>query len=110
MMYWRGLLSYLTVILAGIPLTMATTWSQPCFSRWETVLTPLCFLLFSSFLNVGLDFFFIGNPLNLGVQGAAAATVLSQGISAALGGFYILKNYPEIRFGKEEWKVAEFDI
>ena len=67
--------------------------------------TPLCFLLFSSFLNVGLDFFFIGNPLNLGVQGAAAATVLSQGISAALGGFYILKNYPEIRFGKEEWKV-----
>ena len=67
--------------------------------------TPLGFLLFSSILNVILDFFFIGNPLNLGVQGAAAATVLSQGLSAALGFLYILKNYPEIRFGRKDWKV-----
>ena len=101
----EGALSYLTVILAGIPLTMAYNLESALLQSMGNSVTPLCFLLFSSFLNVGLDFFFIGNPLNLGVQGAAAATVLSQGISAALGGFYILKNYPEIRFGKEEWKV-----
>ena len=100
-----GALSYLTVILAGIPLTMAYNLESALLQSMGNSVTPLCFLLFSSVLNVILDFFFIGNPLNLGVQGAAAATVLSQGISAALGFVYILKNYPEIRFSRKDWKV-----
>ena len=100
-----GALSYLTVILAGIPLTMAYNLESALLQSMGNSVTPLLFLLFSSILNVILDFFFIGNPLNLGVQGAAAATVLSQGISAVLGFLYILKNYPEVRFGKEDWKV-----
>ena len=73
----EGALSYLTVILAGIPLTMAYNLESALLQSMGNSVTPLCFLLFSSFLNVGLDFFFIGNPLNLGVQGAAAATVFS---------------------------------
>ena len=100
-----GALSYLTVILAGIPLTMAYNLESALLQSMGNSVTPLCFLLFSSVLNVILDFFFIGNPLNLGVQGAAAATVISQGISAALGFVYILKNYPEIRFSRKDWKV-----
>ena len=95
-----GALSYFTVILAGIPLTMAYNLESALLQSMGNSVTPLGFLLFSSILNVILDFFFIGNPLNLGVQGAAAATVLSQGFSAALGFLYILKNYPEIRFGR----------
>ena len=75
----EGALSYLTVILAGIPLTMAYNLESALLQSMGNSVTPLCFLLFSSFLNVGLDFFFIGNPLNLGVQGAAAATVLFSG-------------------------------
>lgn len=39
-------------------------------------------------------------PLAMGVRGAAAATVLAQGISAALGLVYIIRNYPQLRFGK----------
>ena len=100
-----GALSYFTVILAGIPLTMAYNLESALLQSMGNSVTPLGFLLFSSILNVILDFFFIGNPLNLGVQGAAAATVLSQGLSAALGFLYILKNYPEIRFGRKDWKV-----
>lgn len=82
-----GALSYFTVILAGIPLTMAYNLESALLQSMGNSVTPLGFLLFSSILNVILDFFFIGNPLNLGVQGAAAATVLSQGLSAALA-FY----------------------
>lgn len=100
-----GALSYFTVILAGIPLTMAYNLESALLQSMGNSVTPLGFLLFSSILNVILDFFFIGNPLNWGVQGAAAATVLSQGLSAALGFLYILKNYPEIRFGRKDWKV-----
>lgn len=102
-----GALSYFTVILAGIPLTMAYNLESALLQSMGNSVTPLGFLLFSSILNVILDFFFIGNPLNLGVQGAAAATVLSQGLSAALGFLYILKNYPEIRFGRKTGRFRE---
>lgn len=44
-------------------------------------------------------------PLAMGVRGAAAATVLAQGISAALGLVYIIRNYPQLRFGKGELHV-----
>lgn len=55
--------------------------------------------MFSSFLNIALDLLFMGR-LSLGVGGAAAATVLSQGISAVLGLFHILRREPNLRLGK----------
>lgn len=60
-----GALSYFTVILAGIPLTMAYNLESALLQSMGNSVTPLGFLLFSSILNVILDFFFIGNPLNL---------------------------------------------
>lgn len=44
---------------------------------------PLYYLIFASFVNVGLDLLFVA-VLGLGVGAAALATTLSQGISAAL--------------------------
>lgn len=51
---------------------------------------PLVFLILSSCLNVGLDILFI-TRFNMGIGGAAVATVISQGISVILCIFYILK-------------------
>ena len=62
-------------------------------------LTPLYFLLCSTALNIGLDIAFMG-PLHLGVGGAAAATVAAQGISAVLGGWYIIRSYPGLHFDR----------
>ena len=45
--------------------------------------TPLFFLLASSILNVILDILFMG-PFHFGIRGAAAATILSQAVSALL--------------------------
>ena len=45
--------------------------------------SALVFLLISTALNVGLDILFIAK-LNMGVEGVALATVISQGISAVL--------------------------
>ncbi len=45
--------------------------------------TPLYYLILSSIVNVLLDLLFVG-PLQMGVAGAAAATVCSQAVSAVL--------------------------
>lgn len=92
-----GALAYLTLILLGIPLTMAYNMEASLLRAIGNSLTPLYFLLFSTVLNIGLDIAFMG-PLQLGVGGAAAATVVAQGISAVLCGWYIIRNYPALHF------------
>jgi len=51
---------------------------------------PLVFLIISSCINIVLDILFI-TRLNMGVRGAAVATVISQGVSVVLCVAYILK-------------------
>lgn len=55
---------------------------------------PLYFVLTATVLNVGLDFFLVGN-MNMGTKGAAVATVISQGVSFLLAILY-LKSYENI--------------
>ena len=95
----EGALAYLTLILLGIPLTMAYNMEAALLRAIGNSLTPLYFLLFSTVLNIGLDIAFMG-PLRLGVGGAAAATVVAQGISAVLCGWYIIRNYPALHFDR----------
>lgn len=54
---------------------------------------PLIFLVISSVLNIILDVFFI-TQFNMGIFGAAVATVIAQGISAVLCLIYIYKKNP----------------
>ncbi len=100
----EGATGYLTIILAGIPLTMAYNLEASLLQAVGNSKTPLKFLLFSSVLNVGLDILFM-KSFGWGVRGAAGATVLSQGISAVLGLVYVIRKYPQFYFGKAEWKV-----
>ena len=65
--------------------------------------TPLYFLVISSFLNVFLDLFFI-RSLNLGVGGAAAATILSQLMSAVGCILYSLKRNPMFSIERSQWQ------
>lgn len=99
-----GASGYLTIILAGIPLTMLYNLEASLLQAVGNSATPLKFLIFSSVLNVALDFLFM-KSFAMGVQGAAAATILAQGISAFIGGIYIIRRYPQLRFGKRELKV-----
>ena len=71
----EGALAYLTLILLGIPLTMAYNMEAALLRAIGNSLTPLYFLLFSTVLNIGLDIAFMG-PLQLGVGGAAAKNLL----------------------------------
>ena len=54
---------------------------------------PLIFLVISSLLNIVLDILFI-TQFNMGVKGAAVATIISQGVSVVLCILYIWKKSP----------------
>ena len=101
---FSGAMDYLTVILAGIPLTMAYNLEASLLQAVGNSRTPLLLLLFSSALNILMDVLFMG-PLGMGVGGAAIATILAQGISAALGLVYLIKSYPILRFGRRDFAV-----
>ena len=65
--------------------------------------TPVLFLVLASILNIVLDLFFIIN-LNMGVEGAALATVLSEAISGAACLVYMIRKFEILHIKKEEWK------
>ena len=73
--------SYLWVVFGGIPLVCLYNFYAAMLRAVGDSLTPLYFLALSVVLNVGLDVFFIVR-FHWGVEGAAWATVVSQGISA----------------------------
>lgn len=100
--------SYIAVILAGITATMFYNAFAGILRAVGDTVAPLVFLIFSSFLNIGLDLFFI-LKLNMGVGGAAWATVLSQVISAVLCFGYMWIRYPIFRVEKRDFNI-EFSL
>ena len=67
---------------------------------------PLVFLLISSALNVALDLWFIAG-LGMGVQGAAVATVIAQGISVVLCILYVMRRVPLLLPARKHWAVGQ---
>lgn len=63
---------------------------------------PLVFLVFSSILNIFLDYACMA-WFNMGVAGAAIATVISQGISAVLCIIYMITKVKEVVPQKEDF-------
>lgn len=63
--------------------------------------TPLRFLAVSVVLNVALDVYFILS-LGWGVEGAAAATVIAQGVAGLGIMLFTYKKRPELRWHRED--------
>ena len=68
-------------------------------------LMPLLFLVVSSILNIFLDIWFI-TGLGMGVEGAAIATVLSQGVSVVLCILYIMKSAKILIPTRKHFKIS----
>lgn len=78
---------YLTIFLAGIPLMMGYNVFGAILRGLGDSRTPLLFLAYSTVTNIILDplfIFGIGPFPRMGVQGAAVATVISQGVATVL--------------------------
>lgn len=83
--------TYVRIIFLGIPAAILYNFSASALRAVGDSKHPFYFLVFSSFLNIALDYVFIV-PIPLGVAGAALATVLSQLVSGLLNlGWLVLK-------------------
>ena len=95
--------SYAVIIIAGLSAMIAYNVFACAFRALGNSRMPLYFLIFSSLLNIGLDFLCIV-VFRLGVAGAAYATVFSQLISAVLSAVFFFKLFPEMRFRLSDCK------
>ncbi len=74
---------YLNIYFIGLPLLFMYNIFSAMFNALGKSRIPLAFLMFSSIVNVALDYFMVAE-LNMGVAGAAWATLIAQGISTFL--------------------------
>lgn len=95
---------YILIIFLGIPATYLYNMLSGIIRSMGDSKTPLMFLLISSVLNVGLDLLCIVT-FQMGIAGAAVATVASQLISGIMCLFYMKKKYELLRMEKQEWKM-----
>ena len=95
--------TYITIICKGIVCSVAFNLFSAFLRSVGNSKAPLVFLVISAVLNVVLDLFFIIN-LHMGVAGAARATVLSQGVSAALCVVFILKKVRILVPHRSQWR------
>ena len=63
--------------------------------------TPLIFLILSSLLNIGLDVLLVWT-LNVGVKGAAIATVIAQLISGLCCLVFMIRKFPMLRLTRKD--------
>ncbi len=75
--------AYLQIYFLGFPFLFLYNVLSAVFNSLGKSRIPLGFLIFSSLLNIGLDYFFVAQ-LGMGVEGVAWGTLIAQGLSAAL--------------------------
>jgi len=95
---------YIVIIFAGIPLVYLYNLTAGIIRAMGDSKTPLYFLIMSSCLNIVLDLFCI-LVLEMGVSGAAVATVLSQFISGGCCLLYMRRKYPILKMSRDDWRV-----
>lgn len=96
--------AYIFIIIAGMTASMLYNICAGILRAIGDTITPLCFLIFSTILNIFLDYRLI-QGMHLGVAGAAAATVLSQTAAFVLCGVYMWKKYEFLRIKKEDLRA-----
>ena len=98
-------INYLRIIFAGL----LFTFMYNCFASTLRALgdsqSPLYFLITSAVINILGDLFFV-LFLNMGSEGCAISTVLSEALSCLLCIIYIQKKVPILQLGKK-WLVFD---
>lgn len=92
--------TYLSVIFAGVPIVMAYNFGASVLRALGDSRTPLRAMIAASLCNIVLDLLFVA-VFHWGVAGAAAATLIGQGLSAVIC-YLSLKQIEVIRTPKSE--------
>jgi len=95
---------YIMVICGGICCNVLYNLQASILRAIGNSVVPLVLLFVSSVVNIVLDYVLIVYG-GMGVGGAAAATVASQGLSGALCLIYIVKAVPALHVGREHYRL-----
>ncbi|MBO6197025.1 MAG: MATE family efflux transporter [Butyrivibrio sp.] len=93
---------YILVIFLGIPVTYMYNLLSGIIRALGDSKHPVQFLIIASIVNIGLDLLFI-IPLNMGITGAALATVISQGLAGVMCLIFIIRKIEILQLSKEDW-------
>jgi putative MATE family efflux protein len=100
--------AYLNTFLLGTVVLFGFNGTSAILRGLGDSVTPLIFLIFSSILNIILVFVFV-KYLNLGISGAAWATVISQGVVFVAAILYLNKTHTIIKLRLKElvfdWEI-----
>lgn len=91
---------YLRTVFGGLIFTFIYNFYANTLRALGDSKTPVYFLMISSVLNIFGDLFFV-LVLDMGCEGCALATVISQALCSLFCGLYIRKNVPELHLGSE---------
>jgi len=94
---------YIVILFAGIPTTFLYNLAAGIIRALGDSRSPVIFLAIASILNIVLDIVFIC-LCDMDIEGAAIATVISQGVSGTLCIIYMKKKFEILRITKDEWK------
>lgn len=95
---------FLAVFFAGSVATVGYNYLTSVIRALGDSRTPLLFLILACVLNVILVILFVG-PAQMGVGGAALATVLAQLVSALLCLLLIWRRMPLLHVGRSDWRI-----
>lgn len=98
--------NYLLIIFLGIPFTLLYNYLSGLLRAVGDSKTPFYILAFTSLINIALDFYFILG-LNLGVAGAAIATIIAQALAGFYCLIYIYKKEPRLAISKDDWHLEK---
>lgn len=93
---------FLYVLSSGLVLVVSYNLLSGFIRALGDSKTPLYFLIFSTVLNVLLNFVFI-YYLKLGVVGSAAGTLTAMTVSVVLCVIYIGRKFPILRLRRSDW-------
>lgn len=91
---------YMRIACAGTVAVAAYNWINSVMRSLGNSKIPLIFLIIASILNVGLDLLFVMG-FGMGVNGAALATIIAQGVSALSCIIFAAAKFPQFRFDRE---------
>ncbi len=94
--------AYFTIYVSGLVVFFGYNSVAAVLRGLGDSITPLYFLLLATVINIGLDLLFIVK-FGWGVQGAALATIIAQGIAFMVAVFYLNRTHELIKFNLREF-------
>ncbi len=94
---------YILIIFLGIPFTFLYNILAAIIRSLGDSRSPVLFLALASLINIVLDIAFI-LIFNMGVEGPALATVISQALSGAVCLLYMRKKFPILKMSRDDWR------